>query len=330
MNVKHFISRHFPKFFDIARERYRATLIKRHKTMSEDQIVEELGRLYKSRIGVKLNLANPSRYTEKIQWSKLYDRDPLRSILSDKYAVRAWVEERVGSKYLIPLIGVWDHPSEIVLDNLPNRFVVKTNNASGTNILVRDKSKLDFEAMEKKLSEWLKYEDAWYLFDMQYQAIPPKIIAEQYMENSGSSRELMDYKFMCFDGKPHYVWVDVDRYSDHRRAVFNMDWEVQPWVQYDYPAMTEDVPRPECLDEMIEIATKLAQGFGHVRVDLYAVDGHPYFGEMTFTNGSGFEPIFPDDYDELLGSLWHLTTNSDRTNEGQRLADDPSKTLLNE
>lgn len=307
MNTKHFISQRFPAMFDIAREAYRGYLVKRHKAMSEDQVIEEVKRLYKARIKADLDLRHPTRYTEKIQWSKLYDRDPRRSVLSDKYAVRAWVDEKIGARYLIPLIGVWEHPSEIDFEALPDRFVMKTNNASGTNLIVRNKSEVDVRRLEKKLSKWLRFEDAWYLFDLQYLTIPPKIVVEQYMENRDSARELMDYKFMCFDGKPYYVWVDLDRYSDHRRIVFDLDWEVQPWVQYDYPTVKETVDKPECFDEMVEIATTLAEGFGHVRVDLYAIDERPYFGEMTFTNGSGFEPIFPDEYDELLGSLWNLS-----------------------
>lgn len=278
--------------------------------MTDEMIVKELRRLYKSRIGVDLNLENPVRYTEKIQWSKLYDRDSMRSTLSDKYAVREWIGEKIGDEYLIPLLGVWESPDEIDFDKLPNNFVMKTNNASGTNALVKDKTKENLKRLKRRLRSWLAFENGWYLFDLQYQDIPPKIIAEKYMIDHGSSRELMDYKFMCFNGTPMYVWVDLDRYTDHRRIVFDLDWKIQPWTQYGYPAVEEIVEKPQCFDEMVQIAKELSQGFGHVRVDLYSIDNRPYFGEMTFTNGSGFEPIIPDEYDAVLGSMWKLPMQS--------------------
>lgn len=306
MNVKHLVSSKFPSVFELARDAYRAVLIRRHKAMTPSQIEAELGRLYKTRVAADLNLSNPQRYTEKIQWSKLYDHDPMRSLLSDKYACREWVAERIGCQYLIPLLGVWDHADEIDFEKLPDRFVIKTNNASGTNAFVEDKASTDLVRLRRKLSKWMAFEDAWYLFDMQYDAIEPKIIAEQYMVDGDGSRELKDYKFMCFNGEPRFVWVDVDRYSDHRRAVFDMEWKRQPWVQYDYPKLEEELPRPACFDEMISIARTLSQGFGHVRVDLYSINERPYFGEMTFTNGSGFERIIPDTYDRVIGDYWDL------------------------
>lgn len=273
--------------------------------MDAGEVAAELGRMYEKRIGLPLNLAKPMRYTEKIQWSKLHDSSDRRSLLSDKYAVRNWVEETIGSQYLIPLLGVWGSADEINVDKLPIKFVLKTNNASGTNVLVKDKRKMNWDKVRRTLNDWLSMDYAYYSFEMQYKDIEPKIIAEEFMLPVEGESDLRDYKFLCFNGEPAYIWVDVNRNTNHARAVYDINWGLQPWNQYDYPERI-NVQKPQSLEEMIDIARALSKGFPHVRVDLYEIDGRPYFGEMTFTNGSGFERIDPIEYDELLGDMWAI------------------------
>ena len=272
------------------------------------RMVEET---YLQRIGHPLNWDNLRTYTEKMQWAKMYDNDPRKSQLSDKYGVRAWVAERIGEEHLIPLLGCWDHFDEIDFDTLPNQFVLKTNNGSGTNLIVKDKSTLNRKHTRRLVQDWLDTDFAYYNpFEHQYSTIPPKIIAEKYMETE--TGDLPDYKFLCFNGKPYYCWVDKNRYSDHKRFVYDMDWTLQPWNQR-YGNYQEDIQCPECFEEMKRIATVLAEDFTHVRVDLYDINGKIYFGEMTFTNGSGYEKIIPDSADVMLGDLWQIdTTKRDR------------------
>src|SRR5690606_21015710 len=117
---------------------------------------------------------------------------------------------------------------------------------------------------------------------------------------------LKDYKFLCFSGKPYFCWIDTERFVDHRRNVYNMKWELQEWRQYKYKNTDKPIAKPENFEEMVKIVEKLAVGFSHVRVDLYNVDGKIYFGEMTFTNSSGFEKIVPRQSNLMLGDLWKL------------------------
>ena len=141
-------------------------------------------------------------------------------------------------------------------------------------------------------------------FELQYKDIKPKIIAEKYIvDNDG---ELKDYKFLCFDSKVYFCWIDVGRFTAHRRNVYNLEWELQKWSQYSYGNTHFQVPKPENFELMVNLAEKLCKGFSHVRVDLYNVNGKIYFGEMTFTNASGFEKITPNDYNLMLGNLWKL------------------------
>lgn len=278
-----------------------------HKSLPPALYPWALARLYKRAIGQELNLKHPRTFTEKMQWVKLYDHNPLKTQLADKYLVREWIIDRIGEKYLIPLLGVWDSFDEIDFDLLPNQFVLKANHASGMNIIVTDKSRLDMYDAKEKFDKWLKINHAYISFELHYRNIVPKIIAEEYLRFNVNEPE--DYKFICFDGEPKYCWIDVNRYTDHRRNVYDMNWRLQEWKVHNYKHTDHLVPKPLNFELMIELTKKLASGFSHVRVDWYNLQGRIYFGEMTFTSTSGFERIHPSKYDVLLGDMWKLPIN---------------------
>lgn len=252
-----------------------------------------------------MDLKNPQSYSEKIQWLKLFDEDELRTRLSDKVLVRDWVKEKIGSEYLIPIYGVYDHFDEIDFDKLPNQFVIKTNHSSGWNIIVKDKRNFNLKKAKKRVEWWLGLDyGLWSEFEIHYSPIKPKILIEKYTVNSVG--ELNDYKFLCFDGECRYFWMDFDRTTNHKRNVYDLNWNLQPWNQFTYGNYEGEIEKPKNFEKMVEIAKILCKGFKHVRVDLYNVDGKIYFGEMTFTNGSGFEGIYPKEYDYKLGKMIKL------------------------
>lgn len=304
--AKGFLRTHARGLYDLLRQAQNSALSKRHSAMAEADVPTELARMYRRRIGREPDFENPRRYTEKMQWRKLHGLTPEMARLSDKYAVRKWVANRIGDEYLVPLLGRWAQAADIDFDALPQEFVLKTNNGSSTNIIVRDRSKLDVTDARKRLDEWMGYQMGWVYFERQYNDIEPCVIAEEMLHPAAGENDLCDYKFLCFDGEPRFVWVDLDRYTNHTRAMFDTDWNLQDWNQYNYPLIPYVPERPKCLDKMLDLARELSAGFDHVRVDLYEVDGRVYFGEMTFTNGSGFERIVPDEYDEVLGGYWTL------------------------
>lgn len=278
--------------------------IKKRKKLSSDEYKNEISKQYKQRIGRDIDWSNIETYTEKMQWSKLYDSSALKSDLTDKYKVRKWVADKIGEEYLIGLLGVWDSFDDIDFSTLPDKFVLKTNHGSGTNEIVRDKNKLDIKNTRRKFKDWLDTDFGYKSLELHYSAIVPKIIAEEYIESELG--ELQDYKFLCFDGEPHYCWVDMGRYTKHTRNVYDLNWELQPWNQETYSHYEKPIEKPENFEKMIELVRVLSQGFSHVRVDLYNVNGKIYFGEMTFTNGGGFDRIFPAEYDKKLGDLWQI------------------------
>ena len=277
--------------------------IKKLKKVSHEERIKLISVQYENSHGYKINWENPTLYTEKMQWEKLYNKDPLKTTLSDKYLVREWVKEKVGEEYLIPLIGVWDKFSDVPFKSLPNKFVLKTNHGTGTNIIVPDKSKCNWGDARRKVNDWMKMDFAYNnLFEMHYSQIERKIIVEEYVETG--TGDLQDYKFLCFGGVPKFCWVDMGRYTKHTRTVFDMNWKKQPWTQ-GYKTV-DNIPKPKNFEKMVEIVTKLCEGFAQVRVDLYNVNGKIYFGEMTFTSTSGFDRIIPAEYDKTLGDLWVL------------------------
>ena len=263
-----------------------------------------IAREYKKNTGEELRFP-PVSYTEKMQFAKIYESTSLKGELSDKYSVRKWVADKIGEKYLIPLLGVWETYDEIDFSRLPDQFVLKTSQSSGTNVIIRDKSTIDHKELKKTFDFWVKQNWAFAGkgFEMHYQYIKPRIIAEKYVTDCNG--ELNDYKFLCFNGKPCFVWVDVGRNTDHRRNVYDMNWNLQQWRQYTFKNTDKPIPKPERFAEMVHLAETLCKGFDHVRADFYYVDGTIYFGEMTFTNGKGYELIYPPECNDMLGKLWN-------------------------
>lgn len=251
-----------------------------------------------------LDLKNPRTLDEKIQWLKLYNDSPLRTLLTDKYAVRDWIKERIGEKYLIPLLGKWDKPEEIEYSKLPEQFVLKANHGCGCNIIVKDKKSLEVDEVCRKMHKWLRTNYAYLCGELQYEKIKPCIIAEEFI--SDLDGDIPDYKVWCFNGKAHYIMYLSGRSKGLKMAFFDRNWVKQDFV-YSYPRIMEQVPKPICLQEMLDIAEKLSLGFPLVRVDLYILnDGSIKFGELTFTSAGGKSVWSPSNADLELGNLLKL------------------------
>lgn len=280
------------------------------KNMDAKDLPELLKKWYKKRTGRELNLENPKTFNEKIQWLKLYDNSPLKTKLADKYLVREWINENLGEEYLIPLLGVYDSFDEIDFDKLPDKFVLKANHGCAWNIIVKDKQKFDKKKAKKKFDKWMKRNYALKAgFEMQYKDIPPKIVAEAFIQDSKG--ELNDYKVLCFNGEPKFIWIDQGRFSNRTENIYDTKWNLQPFL-LTYENSKEEVPPPKNLETMIEFARKLSKDFALVRVDFYNVDGKIYFGEMTFTSASGVDVFKPAEYDLKLGEMLELPKSKNK------------------
>lgn len=260
--------------------------------------------LYRYKMGKRLNLKNPKTYNEKIQWLKLYDRNPEYINLADKYEVRNYIAKTIGDNYLVPLLGVWDKFEEIDFDKLPNQFILKCTHDSGGNVICKDKSTFDKEAASKKLNHCLKRNYYKNTREWPYKNIKPRIIAEKYLVDE-SGTELKDYKFLCFYGVPKAFLVISNRGQDTRSDFYNMNFKHLP-VRHHYKNSEIGINRPEGFREMVELSKKLSKGFIHIRCDFYNIYGKIYFGELTFYQFSGLYKIEPESFDRKLGSFIHL------------------------
>lgn len=259
-------------------------------------------------LGRNANLRKPRDYNEKLQWLKLHYRNPLMPICADKYGVREYVKERIGAQYLNTIVGVYDRVDDIDFAILPNRFVLKATHGSSWNIICNDKSKLDVEHSKRAMRRWLATDFSKYGREWQYHEIKPRIVCEEFLANS-SGEELRDYKLLTFAGKTKYIWVDHnDDKGRQLRSFFDPDWNFQKDKGHLYPnGNAEDVPRPECLEEMLLLAQKLASDFPQCRVDFYVLDNkRVVFGEMTFSSANGCNPFYPQSFCDELGDYMRL------------------------
>ena len=267
---------------------------------------------YRIKLKRKLNLKDPKRYTEKIQWYKLYYRNPVMMECVDKYGVRKYIEKMGLGNILNQLYQVVDRPEEINFDQLPDKFVIKTTNGSGTNILVKDKKTLNIAETKKKLNDFLNMAEASAGREWAYGGSSKKIIVEELLEdNSNKDKGISDYKFLCFNGKPVYVVYDKDRFSDHKRNFYDVNWNYVK-VDSDCPCFEDSVKKPENYEKMVEIASVLSRDFPAVRVDLYNIEGKISFGELTFYPWSGYVQYTPDSFDFELGKYFVLPEKAGR------------------
>ena len=265
---------------------------------------------YKRVMKRPLHLNPPVTFTEKIQWRKLYDSNPLFSECADKVRVRDYIKKKFGfegdGNELISLpkfYGVYERPEDIDFDALPREFVLKTNHASGQVIIVPDKLKLDLRQATDTLSKWLAVNFYYAEAERLYRDIKPMIIAEELLHD-----KITDYRIYCFNGKPRFIRVtahDSDSPSGYVGNTYNTRWEEAPFV-WKADSVTKPQEKPSNLKELLQCAKVLSQDFSFVRVDLYSIEGKVYFSEMTFTPDSGLQPGLEYKWDKRIGSFFEV------------------------
>lgn len=261
---------------------------------------------YRTYTGKKLNLNNPQTFNEKLQWLKIHDRKPFYSVMVDKHSAKKYIAERIGYKYIIPSLGIWNSFDEIDFSKLPDRFVLKTTHDSGGVVVCSDKNSLDLNSAKNKIECSLKNNYFYFGREWPYKTVTPQIIAEEYLDDGNG--ELTDYKVHCFNGVPHMILVCKNRFKSGglTEDFFSIEWEHLNVKRPTHKNAEFPIERPKCLEQMIEISTRLSQNIKFLRVDFYFVNGSLYVGELTFFPASGFQNFVPEDYDQILGSYLDL------------------------
>lgn len=255
----------------------------------------------------KLNLKSPKAFNEKLQWLKLYDRNPRYPGLVDKYKVKEYVAGVLGEQYVIPNLGIWDSVEDIDFDSLPNEFVIKCTHDSGSVIVCRDKASFNIEAAKAKLKKKFDTNLFWQGREWPYKSVQPRVLAEKYLSEL-SDEKMIDYKFFCFNGEPRYLYVSqgLEDHETARISYASLDWEIEPFKRSDFDNFETLPPKPKGFDKMIEMSKTLAKDIPFVRVDFYDINGQVYFGEMTFFPGAGYTAFHPDQWDEAVGRWLRL------------------------
>lgn len=265
--------------------------------------------LFYFKMGYRLNLANPKTFCEKLQWLKLYNRVPEYTTMVDKVEVKKWVTNKIGSKYVIPTLGVYKNVDEVDFTQLPNQFVLKCNHNSRVGMCIcKDKTQLDIYKVRKELKKGLKENHFMKTREWPYKNVKRKILAEKYMEEDGCT-SLHDYKVMCFNGKARLIELHRGRFTDcHTQEFYDCNWNKTNISQSGSGSISNEIiPPPTFLKELLELSEKLAKGIPHVRVDWYYVNNQLYFGEMTFFDGAGFDPMDKKEDELMIGSWIDIT-----------------------
>jgi hypothetical protein len=241
------------------------------------------------------DLSDPRTFTELVQHRKLNDRDARLPMLADKVRAKAIVADRLGPEWVIPTL--WHGTSLPDLPTWSTPFVVKSRHGCNQIAFVRDPDTFDWSALRNRSDRWMRADYGSWLDEWLYTRIPRGILVEPLV---GTGPDLpIDYKFHVFGGRVEYIQVHLGRGSRHRWIVFDRAWKRRSNASAD-----PDPIRPTSLKRMIKGAEELATGFDYVRVDLYEIDTHPLFGEMTFYPGSGLDRFSPIALDNELGQRW--------------------------
>ena len=281
------------------------------KNLKQYSDKEQILRWYQMKSGGELpDLEKPKTFSEKQQWYKLNEKNPLMEKCADKVDVREYVTECGYGHLLNDIYGVYDSVKELPIKDLPKKCVIKGAHGSGFNLIVRDKSKVKWCVWKKIMKSWLKQDIYWSGREWVYKNLKKRLVVEKYLEDKSGG--LLDYKFFCFNGKPRFMQLEVGRYTaNNTRNFYDMDWNLMPFGKELEHNPNIEVEKPEGFEEMKEIAEKLSNPFTFVRVDLYQVGGKIYFGELTFFPAGGAPDFKPIEYNKIVGDMWDIGKKDD-------------------
>lgn len=265
---------------------------------------EYISRQFEYHIGYRPNLEKPQTFNEKIQWLKLYDRNPEYIKMVDKYEAKKYIADKIGEEFIIPTLGIYNSFEEVNFANLPDRFVLKCTHDSGSVVICKDKESLNKTEAKNILERRLRLNYYWLGREWPYKNIKPRIIVEEYLEGG---EEFIDYKFLCMKGKVKISFTCSNRFQPDGLCVnfYDREWNPLPFERH-YPRRKKEIEKPEKYEDMVRIAENLSAGLTFVRIDFYVIKNQIRVGEITFYPGNGMEEFTPVVWDYRLGDMLQL------------------------
>lgn len=277
----------------------RTLFLAKHGIYNKMEDKKYIKKLFNATFKYELDLENPKTFNEKLQWLKLYDRNVMYKNMVDKIEVKKIVSEKIGEKYIIPTIAIFNDFDEIDFKSLPTKFVIKCSHDSGGLEIVNNKENINIKKLKKKINKSFKSNYFYSCREWPYKDIKPRIIIEK---NIG--KNLNDFKIFCFNGEPKFTLVCSNRKGNFKNTNFyDTNWNLLPFTRSNHANDKNELKKPKNYNEMLSIAKKLSQGIPFVRVDLYNLDGCIYFGELTFYPSGGFEGFKPEKWDKIIGDM---------------------------
>lgn len=264
--------------------------------------------VYRIKTGKKLNLDHPVTFCDKLNWLKIHDQHPEYTELVDKVLVHDYLKRELGEDIGLPVLGVWKHYDDIDFSDLPDTFVLKCNHDSASVKIIRDKNAIDHTKLKEFYEGRLRINSFNLGREYPYKNVQPVIFAERFMTPEGAD-DLLDYKFLCFDGVPKVMSIVTGRSQDCRIDFFNMDFQHLDMTS-SHPQSGKEIKKPDSFEEMKELASRLSRGMKFVRIDLYEIKGKVYFGEFTFFQAGGFWPMKPEKWEKQLGEWINIGDSS--------------------
>lgn len=263
--------------------------------------------MYKYELDLDLNIKVPQSFNAKLQWLKLYDRNPKYTKMVDKYEAKKYVSNIIGEEYIIPTLGIYNKFEDINFNELPNQFVIKCTHDSGGLFIVKDKTNFDINKARKIICKSLKRNYYYYGREWPYKNVKPRIIIEKYIEDT-KQKDLRDYKFFCFNGEPKLMYLSegLENHATASMSFYDMNFKLTDCKRRDYKQLNYIPEKPKTFEQMKDFSRRLSKGIPHLRVDFYEIDGHLYFGELTFSTCAGFILFEDDKWNYKLGDMLEL------------------------
>ena len=265
-----------------------------------------LSLLYYLRFGKILDLKNPQTFSQKLNWEKIYDRNPLYTKMADKYEVKKHVANIIGDEYVVSNYGVWEKFDQIDFSKLPNQFILKCTHDSSGVVPCKNKASFDLKAAKQIIGRSLRH--SYYLEGREwpYKNVRPRIIADMLLDD-GRTGELQDYKWWCFNGEPKVMYITNKGIAGQvYENFYDMEFNVLD-IDHGFPRIFPEYDKPKEFELMKELAAKLSQDIPFVRVDFFDIHGKVYFGEFTFFDHAGLRPFVSEKWDNILGEWLNLT-----------------------